>query len=87
MNMDSTPDFEAFYFELLRGLTPARKMAMLSGLNIAAYRLSYQSLRERHPDESEVQLRYRMAEMMHGSEWAQRLFGEWSDLHSDDPPA
>ncbi|MGH2541752.1 MAG: hypothetical protein ACRDIB_03085 [Ardenticatenaceae bacterium] len=76
MNMDTSPEVERLHFAQLRSLSPARKLALLSGLNLAAFKLSYLSLRRRHPDETEEQLRYRMVEMMHGREWAQRLYGE-----------
>lgn len=76
MNVDTTPETEAFHFAQLRNLSAARKLAMFSGLNRTAFRLAYRGLQKRHPDETEAQLCYRMTEMMHGREWADRLHGE-----------
>ncbi|MDQ4077865.1 MAG: hypothetical protein M3220_16665 [Chloroflexota bacterium] len=67
---------EAFQFAQLRSLSTARKLALLSGLNRSAFQLAYRSLPRRHPNESEAELRYRMVEMMHGREWADRLYGD-----------
>lgn len=76
LNADTSPDLEAFQFARLRALGPANKMALFSSLNQAAYRLAFLSLRRRHPDENEMQLRFRMTELMYGRERARRLYGE-----------
>jgi hypothetical protein len=57
MNMDTTPEVEKRYFEMLRALPAWRKMEMLAGLNQMAIEAAYVATRRRHPEASEEELR------------------------------
>jgi len=72
---DTTPTAERVLIELLRGATPARKMAMLLSANHTARCLAMTGLRERHPGESPAQLRRRLADLWLGPELAAKAYG------------
>ena len=75
MALDTTPAAERVLIELLRGATPARKMAMVLSANHTARCLAMTGLRERHPNESPEQLRRRLADLWLGPELAAKAYG------------
>ena len=75
MALDTTPAAERVLIELLRGATPARKMAMVLSANHTARCLAMTGLRERHPSESPEQLRRRLADLWLGPELAAKAYG------------
>ncbi len=70
---------EALQIELLRWVSPARKMEMLGELNAAAHLLAKAGLRSRYPQASEAELRRRLADLLLGEELARRVYGELRD--------
>ena len=75
MALDTTPAAERVLIELLRGATPARKMAMVLSANHTARCLAMTGLRERHPSDSPEQLRRRLADLWLGPELAAKAYG------------
>jgi hypothetical protein len=63
---DTSADAEAVLIDLLRRASPARMLAMTG-------------LKERHPDESEAQLRQRFADLWLGAELAAKAYGPLID--------
>ena len=76
---DTHPDAERVLIDLLRGASPARKMAMLLGANRTARALALTGLRERHPGESPARLRRRLADLWLGPELAALAYGPLAD--------
>ena len=72
---DTHPDAERVLIDLLRGASPARKMAMVLSANRTARALAMTGLRERHPSESATRLRRRLAELWFGPELACKAYG------------
>ena len=75
MALDTTPAAERVLIELLRGATPARKMAMVLSANHTARCLAMTGLRERHPSDSPELLRRRLADLWLGPELAAKAYG------------
>jgi len=61
--------------ELLRGASPNRKIAMVLSSNRTARALAWKGLRERHPNDSPVRLRRRLADLWLGPELAAKAYG------------
>ena len=72
---DTHPDAERVLIELLRGASPARKMAMVLDANRTARTLAWTGLRERHPTESLARLRRRLADLWLGPELSAKAYG------------
>jgi hypothetical protein len=72
---DTSPDAERVLIQLLRGATPARKLAMMLEANCAARALALVGLRERHPNDSPAKLRRRLADLWLGPELAAKAYG------------
>jgi hypothetical protein len=72
---DTPPNAERVLIELLRGATPARKMAMLLEANRTARTLALTGLRERHPQDSPAGLRRRLADLWLGPDLAAKAYG------------
>jgi hypothetical protein len=64
MNMDTSPEVEKQYFEMLRALPAWRKMEMLAGLNQLAIEAAYLGIKRRHPMASDKELRQLLLEQM-----------------------
>jgi len=72
---DTHPDAERVLIGLLRGASPARKMAMLLDANRTVRTLALTGLRERHPNDSPARLRRRLADLWLGPELAAKAYG------------
>ena len=72
---DTHADAERVLVGLLREASPARKMAMVLSANRTARSLALTGLRERHPGESPVWLRRRLADLWLGPELAAKAYG------------
>jgi len=73
---DTHPKVEALQIELWRQASPTRKMHMLAQLNASARILALAGLRSRYPNESEIELRRRLADLLLGEELARKVYGE-----------
>ena len=72
---DTHPEAERVLIELLRGASPARKVAVVLSANRTARELALTGLRERHPGESPARLRRRLADLWLGAELAAKAYG------------
>jgi hypothetical protein len=61
---DTHPKMEALQIQLLRQVSPTRKMQMLAQLNASARVLALAGLRSQYPQSSEVELRRRLADLL-----------------------
>ncbi|MCL4832730.1 MAG: hypothetical protein KJZ86_09825 [Caldilineaceae bacterium] len=73
MHPDTTPEEEEILFAFYRSAPTWKKMEIMSELNRAARTLAMSELRTRHPDASELELRYLFAELMYGTEIAEKI--------------
>ena len=76
---DTHPNAERVLLELLRGATPARKLAMVLSANRTARLLALTGLRERYPSESPSRIRRRLADLWFGPELASKAYGPLPD--------
>ena len=76
---DTHPKMEALQIQLLRQVSPTRKMDMLAQLNASAQILALAGLRSQFPQDSEAGLRRRLADLLLGKELASKVYGEFKD--------
>ena len=72
---DTHPAAEEVLNQLLRQAPVWRKLQMLAELNHTAHQLAIEGLREKFPDASEPILRRHLADLLLGSELAERVYG------------
>ncbi len=72
---DTDPAAERVLIDLLRGASPARKIAMVIEANRTARALAMTGLGERHPGESPARLRRRLADLWLGPDLARKAYG------------
>jgi hypothetical protein len=73
---DTHPKMEALQIHLWRQASPTRKMHMLAQLNASARVLALAGLRSQYPQDSEAELRRRLADLLLGKELAHKVYGE-----------
>ena len=76
---DTDPKIEALQVQYLRAAPSWRKMEMLAGLNASARALALTGLRQRFPMADEAELRRRLADLLLGSDLAQKVYAELED--------
>jgi hypothetical protein len=74
LSLDTSPEVERLQIEGWRRMSPAEKAAIVTALSTATIEMARAGVRQRHPDESPESQRMRLAEILHGSELARRLF-------------
>ena len=72
---DTSPEIEQLQIDRLRQMPPWRKLELLSEMNRTVHTLALAGLRQRYPQESPVQHRRRLADLLLGTELAARVFG------------
>lgn len=72
---DTHPKMEALQIQLWRQASPTRKMNMLAQLNTSVRMLALAGLRSRFPNNSEAELRYKLAVLILGEELAAKVYG------------
>ena len=72
---DTHPEAERVLVELWRGVSAARKVAMVLSANRTARALALRGLRERYPGESPARLQRRLADLWLGPELAAKAYG------------
>ncbi len=70
---DTSPEAERVLVGLLRGKTPAQRLAMVFRLNELARTMARSGLRARNPGASEEEIEARYAELVLGREMAARV--------------
>lgn len=74
LSLDTPFEVERLQIEGWRRMSPAEKAAMVNALTTAAIEMAKAGIRHRHPGESPERHRMRLAEILHGTEIARRLF-------------
>jgi len=77
--VDTSPEADARYHELLRRLSPERRLEAAIRLSSAVRELAVAGIRARHPEASEHELRVRLTVRLYGRSHARRLFGDVPD--------
>jgi hypothetical protein len=72
---DTHPEAEKVLIELLRKAPPWRKLEMVGQLNRTVRTLALNGLMLRYPVDSPVKLRRRLADLLLGSELAEKVYG------------
>jgi hypothetical protein len=72
---DTRPEAEAVLIRLLREAPSWRKLEMVDQLNQSVKLLALIGLRQRYPNENEVKLRRRLADLLLGEELANKSYG------------
>lgn len=73
---DTSPEAERVLIGLWRRATPARKISLVVDTTRTLQELMLAGLRDRHPQDSPVQLRRRFADLWLGPELARKAYGE-----------
>ncbi|MRG91827.1 hypothetical protein GF068_07795 [Polyangium spumosum] len=73
---DTSPEADARYHELLRRMTPERRLEAAMRLSQAVRELALVGIQTRHPDAGEEELRVRLTVRLYGRACAERLFGD-----------
>jgi len=76
---DTHPKMEAMQIQLWRQASPTRKMEMVAQLNATVRMLAMAGLRSRFPTANDMELRYKLAELLLGKELADKVYGEWKN--------
>ena len=72
---DTRPEVEEIYLEMLRKVSPARRLALVGEMNETIKILAMSGLKSRFPDDSPEMLRRRLADLLLGPELARRVYG------------
>lgn len=78
-NIDTSPQADARYHELLRRMAPERRLEAAMRLSQAVRELAEAGIRKRHPKADEREVRIRLTVRLYGRTQAQRLFGAVPD--------
>jgi hypothetical protein len=77
--LDTSPQADARYHELLRRMSPDKRLEAAMRLSQAVRELALAGIRARHPRADEQELRVRLAVRLCGRDHAARLFGVLPD--------
>jgi hypothetical protein len=72
---DTSPAAEVRYLELLRGLSPERRLRAAIGLSQATRALAEAGIRSRMPRATDEEVRRALVVVLYGEDAAVRLFG------------
>jgi hypothetical protein len=72
---DTSPETERVLFAMLRDMPPWRKLEMVAQLNQTVRALALSGLRGRYPQADDAELRRRLADLMLGTELAEKVYG------------
>lgn len=72
---DTTPAQRERYFQLLRALTPAQRMTIVSATTRRMRAMAEAGIRLRHPTASDAEVRAELIELLYGAEARARLCG------------
>ncbi len=82
--LDTTPEAERVQIELLRKAPSWRKMEMVAQLNQTVRDLALCGLQQRYPNAGPKELRRRLADLLLGSELAEKVYGPLVEKDSSD---
>jgi hypothetical protein len=72
---DTNPKAEAILIRLLREAPPWRKLEMVGQMNEAVKTMMRSGLKERFPNDTPEMLQRRLADLLLGTELAQKVYG------------
>jgi hypothetical protein len=72
---DTSPETERILFAMLRDMPAWRKLELVAQLNQAVRELALSGLRERYPQADEAEIRRKLADLVLGSELAEKAYG------------
>ena len=72
---DTSPEAKTRCYDLLRALTPERRLQIALGLTRAMRELANAGIREQVPHATAAELQVRLRVRLHGRATAERLFG------------
>jgi hypothetical protein len=72
---DTSPETERILFAMLRDMPAWRKLELVAQLNQAVRELALSGLRERYPQADEAVIRRKLADLVLGSELAEKAYG------------
>jgi hypothetical protein len=75
MEQDTSPRERERYLELLRRMSPARRLQMAAQLSQSVRRMAIAGLKQRHPTADEAELKVRLTVRLYGRALAERVFG------------
>jgi hypothetical protein len=70
---DTNPEVERVQIELIRKMSPARKVALVRSLSRTMIQASRENIRSLHPDLSEEELNLLFIELYYGKDLADRV--------------
>lgn len=73
LSSDTTPEAEELFFELLAKKSSAEKLRMLCQTSATMRTLAMSGLRERYPQDDDLQLKIRLAELFYGADVADEI--------------
>lgn len=76
---DTTPEAHRVHIELMRGAPAWRKLELAAELYESLKLVALAGLRSRHPDAPESEIRRRLADVLLGTELAERAYGPVGD--------
>lgn len=74
LSMDTHPKIEKIQIELLRSVSPARKLRMVSEMNHTVHVFMQAGLKQRNPNASPEVLRRMLAELLLGEVLARKVY-------------
>jgi len=86
LSLDTDPEVERVWLEMLRRAPPWRKLYMVAEMNRTVRELALLGLRRRYPNEPPERLRRRLADLLLGEELAARAYGPLPPLEAEDAP-
>ncbi len=81
---DTHPEAEAVLIKLLRQAPPWRKLYIVGQMNQTVRTLALSGLRQRHPQATPHELRRRLADLLLGTELAERVYGPLQEQETPD---
>lgn len=82
LSLDTTEASEQQFFQLLQTRAPFERLKMVSRMNATVRTLTMTGLRERFPNDSELLLKQRLAEMLYGAVVAGEIFEKLKEFHA-----
>jgi len=70
---DTSPEAEKVLFDLLAKKSAAEKLEMVCQMSATMRTLAMSGLRDRHPNDTELELKIRLAELLYGADIAAKI--------------
>jgi hypothetical protein len=72
---DTSEEADRIQFEMLRGMSPQERLALMTELTLSAQRLAFAGLRLRYPNASDDEIWLRLAARRLGIETVRKIYG------------